>query len=517
MRHKDVLHMSNNPKEGKYGFENCVLKREFYANTIIDIINNDKTLTGTNSFVIALDSPWGTGKTTFIKMLKNKIGQKHGNIHTVIYNAWENDYCENPFDPLFYDIISNDIFKNEINKKNISNLAKCVRNLPKSLVKDRISRFGENTANTVNEAGNNFKALLLKKLPPIKELEKERQAIANFKACLSNTVESLNDQKLLIMVDELDRCKPLFAIKTLEIIKHLFDIPDIIFLLSVDFSQLRHSISTVYGQNMDSEGYLRRFVNHVIKLPEPAKDDYVSFLIKQSPPNINESNKGVFEDELKKILNWNILSLRDINAIYENFKMFYNSRFTDASEYYALSLPYLVLMSLKYKKTEFYDAVIGGDRVRIEQMRQNFDPANVFGDFLAENAQNDILITKKPMKELLKLVDDITLENIKMQFSPKGCKYTHKDDELTKAYLDKFVNYFNNKHNDLKKMNGQHIKYPLNILPEDILRCFEIDMADLRPVQYVARQIEMFTHKTTYTSSANDFRTFVFYDWDKSK
>ncbi|MCL2313283.1 MAG: KAP family NTPase [Firmicutes bacterium] len=391
--------MSDNLQNKKHSFVNCVLHREPYANTIINIINNDKALTANNSFVIALDSPWGTGKTTFIKMLKSKIDNEYKNIHTVMYNAWENDYCENPFEPLFYDIIDNDVFRPEINKKNRTKLISCARKLPKALVKDFIEKTsGNNTLNVVNEVEDSIKVALRKSPPFIKRLKEERQAKIDFKECLLKTAETLKDEKLLIIIDELDRCKPLFAIKTLEIIKHLFDVHNITFLLSIDFSQLRHSISTVYGQNMDSEGYLRRFVNYVLKLPEPNKDNYISYLIKEKPLTVIYANKAKISDnvvtqltiDLKNILVWDILSLRDINVIYENFRMFCNSRvnISDYDDYQrhimGELLPCLVLMTFKYKNTDLYDAVIRADERCIDKVLGQIGAPNPFTVYLCD-------------------------------------------------------------------------------------------------------------------------------------
>ena len=108
-------------------FEQCKFKREQYADTLIKLIDFNDSLSENNSFVIALDSPWGTGKSTFINMMKNKIDEECENCHVVVYNAWNNDYCENPFEPLFYDIINNEIFETEVDINHIKNLVVCIK------------------------------------------------------------------------------------------------------------------------------------------------------------------------------------------------------------------------------------------------------------------------------------------------------------------------------------------------------------------------------------------------------
>jgi hypothetical protein len=74
---------------------------------------------------------------------------------------------------------------------------------------------------------------------------------------------------LVIIVDELDRCRPPFAVQLLEKIKHLFNVPAIVFVIAVDKGQLGHSIKSMYGQGMDVGGYLRRFIDLDFSLPKP--------------------------------------------------------------------------------------------------------------------------------------------------------------------------------------------------------------------------------------------------------
>lgn len=77
-----------------------------------------------------------------------------------------------------------------------------------------------------------------------------------------------NTQKLVIFIDEIDRCRPNFAIETLERIKHYFDDERIIFVVSVNKEQLIHTISKFYGNSFDSTGYLNKFFDINIYLPE---------------------------------------------------------------------------------------------------------------------------------------------------------------------------------------------------------------------------------------------------------
>jgi len=83
---------------------------------------------------------------------------------------------------------------------------------------------------------------------------------------------------IIVFVDELDRCRPSFAVELLERLKHFFDVPRVAFVIAVDRPQLESSIRSTYGPDIDAENYLRRFFNLRVQLPEPLYGDYVRHL-----------------------------------------------------------------------------------------------------------------------------------------------------------------------------------------------------------------------------------------------
>lgn len=81
---------------------------------------------------------------------------------------------------------------------------------------------------------------------------------------------------MIVIVDELDRCRPTYAVELLEIVKHLFNVPGIVFVLGVDRGQLASSAAKVFGTGVDADGYLRRFIDLECALPEPDLSLYCS-------------------------------------------------------------------------------------------------------------------------------------------------------------------------------------------------------------------------------------------------
>ncbi len=103
---------------------------------------------------------------------------------------------------------------------------------------------------------------------------------------LHRNIETLRDglgkiatppKHIVFLVDELDRAKPLFAIQTLEVIKHIFDADRVSYIFALDMEQLSHTVKSVYGEGMDSIGYLQRFFDQVISMPrdEHKMDEYI--------------------------------------------------------------------------------------------------------------------------------------------------------------------------------------------------------------------------------------------------
>lgn len=109
----------------------------------------------------------------------------------------------------------------------------------------------------------------------IKEISVDKTLREKFKEEMRSYQKEI-DRKIIFFIDELDRCRPTFAIELLEVIKHLFNIENIIFILSIDKQQLSHSVSTIYGQGADTLGYLRRFFDLDYKLPKIDLEVYIN-------------------------------------------------------------------------------------------------------------------------------------------------------------------------------------------------------------------------------------------------
>lgn len=125
-----------------------------------------------------------------------------------------------------------------------------------------IEKAGEAVANLVDKQAAEM----------IANYRKRQVSRESFKTNMAALVASIAESgagvkaPLFIVVDELDRCRPDYAIRVLEEIKHFFDVPNVAFVIALHGDQLAKSIAAVYGVEFDSEAYLRRFFSRRYEL-----------------------------------------------------------------------------------------------------------------------------------------------------------------------------------------------------------------------------------------------------------
>lgn len=346
-------------------------KRKQFVMNIMNLVDNwNIAKKESDSLVMALDSPWGSGKSYLLNMWRNWLlseDNKDKNYYVSYYNAWENDDCDNAFIPLVYKLQQMDVHETsiEIKESLIEKGKEFAKACGVALIKDTIKKMiGEETADilsqsfdaTLNESAEKF----------FDEYKKFMKVKEDFTKALSDLIPV--DGKLIVFVDELDRCRPPFAIETLEIVKHYFNTQNIVFIFAVDLEQLAHSIKTMYGEGMDSPGYLRRFFDINISIPKVKLEKYIQHISNK----YNIENIGIPEETFSRmdiIYNKLSLSLRDIDKItynYSIFLLFYlktiNNYIEKRKQFITDVLEvYLFFMILKYKYPETYNMIIRGE------------------------------------------------------------------------------------------------------------------------------------------------------------
>ncbi|EJL6905740.1 hypothetical protein NMT21_003942, partial [Vibrio cholerae] len=227
--------------------------------------------------VIALDSGWGEGKSTFIKMWRGYLKNHREPAMTSIYfDAFENDYQKDPFLTLaseIYQLISSE--DKEKQKDFRDKATKAVKSLARGALKVTIkaATAGVVDGSFIDSAESEISSLVADQVDELvkerfQHAEKDKLALKAFKDHLSNFVAEINGgEPIIFIIDELDRCRPDFALNLLEQVKHLFSVKGITFLLVTNRSQLEESIKSQYGQGIDPVNYLHKFINVWLSMP----------------------------------------------------------------------------------------------------------------------------------------------------------------------------------------------------------------------------------------------------------
>lgn len=254
-------------------FEGCQLERKQYAEVLTNLVTNYPS-----GFVLAINNEWGTGKTTFVQMWKQYLAEKE--FKTVYFNAWENDFEDNPLVAIIGELKA--LFGND-NSERFEKLLEYAATLSKGIIPALIKGAVKNYIDTdtfVETITEGSKGLIEVFDKEVDDYATRKQNIEKFKQSLAELLKANTpDKPLVFIIDELDRCRPNYAVSVLEQVKHLFSVSNIVFVLSIDKKQLSHAICGVYGsEKIDTTEYLRRFIDIEYSLPEPNNKEYFDYL-----------------------------------------------------------------------------------------------------------------------------------------------------------------------------------------------------------------------------------------------
>lgn len=281
------------------------LDRRGYADFLYKVIEAAKVSEAEdNALIFAIDGEWGTGKSFFIDCWIEDLRAKG---HLVSrFDAWKNDIVDEPLIGFFSHIYSDiGVWDNksvvEVGGKKIKQAQKNLLPFAKEIAKG-VAIKAVGSLLTEESARDLFKTVVDGSEKVNEEQKKEEQSmsdmlihrqlqahhenlklIEDFKISLSEVAEGIisnNERKqpVFIFIDELDRCRPDYAVRLLEVVKHIFNSKGICFISSVNIAQLQQSIKTIYGSDFKADQYLDRFFNYRLKLPRPSIKSYISSL-----------------------------------------------------------------------------------------------------------------------------------------------------------------------------------------------------------------------------------------------
>ena len=282
------------------------INRSSMTNYLIDIIYTSKT-----PFTIGIYGDWGLGKTTLMKYVENKLREKMNQdlknkkkptVIPVWFNAWryerENQFALMPLLKKIEYAIPEDEFKglrNAFREAGLLTLEIASEIIP-SIVS---SNFGNIIGNIFTIGFKN----LNNKLKRIDENVIKNTIYFEGLEKIEQQINKINDIRIVIFIDDLDRCSPNKTLEIFESMKAFFDIPGIIYVIGISFEKITELMSIVYkNTNLSGNQYLEKIIQFHISIPEWTEADIIE-LVKKLTENdiVNEYYKNSIRSHAKLI------------------------------------------------------------------------------------------------------------------------------------------------------------------------------------------------------------------------
>lgn len=294
---------------------------------------------------LVIDGYWGTGKTEFSLKLCNLLSQATEKRIVIYIDAFKEDHCEDPLLSITAAIanVLPEKEKRELIKKAVPAIKFGVKTALKAgagwILRQNTDELTEEFQQAIKDTSNAAIDGTIENL-----ISEHMEAENNIRA-LNNKLRELSaDKKIILIIDELDRCRPTFAVELLEKIKHIFDAPNVNFILVANLSQLKAAINHVYGSSVDSQNYLDKFIKYTVRLPETFKPDgfqayhtshtHWDILVEKSI--LTQSIRMALSERIEEIINARHLSLREIECLHrylEIYQLFSKTPISDKQLY----------------------------------------------------------------------------------------------------------------------------------------------------------------------------------------
>lgn len=228
---------------------------------------------------MVVDGKWGTGKTEFCRKLINLLLETHPDVHCAYVDAFKADHADSPLVTLIA-AVANLIDDQEERANFIQKAVPAVRYGLKALGKAGVAWLLKQNADdiadeleaTVKQVGEDSVNASIERL-----IKDHQHATENLDALRDALIKVSEINPLIIFIDELDRCRPDFAVSILEHIKHVFDVPNVQFVLVANLDQLRSSINHCYGLGVDAQRYLDKFLKFSFRLSSHHSHDQYNY------------------------------------------------------------------------------------------------------------------------------------------------------------------------------------------------------------------------------------------------
>lgn len=318
------------------------------------------------SYTFAIYGEYGSGKTYFLNAFQEILSNNNcqlkeefelqANFKLIKINAWEEDYLKDPILSIGLKIANEMKDEKDLVDQVINSVVSLSKNFFLNLANENIyiksiletyKEHNKNIAQSINGYYSSYKEYLKNIKESLTEyIEKLKE----------NQADKTKNTKLLILVDELDRCRPDYAIEFLEAINHIFSVKNLIFVFGIDKNALKSAMTTIYGANMNFDNYMKKFIHSDVSLNKLTDSDneeiiehYIKIYYKDKPDIFKEK----LIQSLTLVVNHFELNPRNIEYTFRILKLF-DEKIDNNSDYFMLLVFTLSCIKSKYHD-EYYE------------------------------------------------------------------------------------------------------------------------------------------------------------------
>jgi KAP P-loop domain-containing protein len=385
---------------------NNTILRNNQLSMLVKLLNSLK-----ESTVLAIDGAWGSGKTVFVKqllMLSDSAIQDYGHNtldepainllrekqKTFYFNAWEYDYLGDALSALLLKLIADD------------DESLTLGSIKKALSMITASAGLKNLTHDFIDIDNKTRKADLVKA--VKDQVNRHDAVNEFIDKLKS-----DSERLIFVIDELDRCRPSFAVELLEVVKHYFMRDDVTFIITTNVNQLSHTIKKYYGSDFDGYAYLNKFFDFIFSLRKVDIEQYARSVLEWTIDYTVVG--GVARDAIE----YYGFEMREINSYYSSLRLV--SRFLTrnnnwSDDQYPIQFVFVPLaLALKVKNDVLYEQFVSGRGENIlRSFALNTYNASNYADRLVKNRSS------LPQEQVKKAEVDALIVEYENLFIPKS-------------------------------------------------------------------------------------------------
>jgi len=283
---------------------------------------------------MVIDGSWGTGKTEFCHKLIHLMSEQDDSPNIVYIDAFKADHADEPLLTIIAEVLK--LIPETERDGVMQKILPAIRFGLKTGAKAAFSHLlRQDTADVVDDFDKEIKQVADKAIDASVEslLKDHIKANESIKALQAALEKIASDKPIVLFIDELDRCRPDFAVDMLETIKHTFDVPGIQFVLITNTTQLKSSINHIYGESIDAQRYLDKFLKFIFKLPHQFKENqhtkiqasiahYQNLIIKSPILGSTPLNIDAALDLVNRIIEVNQLSLREVESLVRHLDIY---------------------------------------------------------------------------------------------------------------------------------------------------------------------------------------------------